>query len=130
MSDSHLTQECEHNLYIEEALIADLRGTFKREQLVQMWPRPKRDGKRRHGSPRSISGLTQYLGNIMGEWIKGEGSLLLPQLSTLVVVVCKCVYVCVYVCICVDICMCLSGGDRQHIPVSFTLLENACQTCC
>lgn len=28
---------------------------------------------------------------------KGEGSLLLPQLSTLVVVVCKCVYVCVYV---------------------------------
>ena len=95
-----------------------------------MWPRPKRDGKGRHGSPRSISGLTQYLGNIMGEWIRGEGSPILPQLSTLVVVVCKCMYVCVYVCICVDICMCLSGGDGRHIPVSFTLLENACQTCC
>ena len=33
--------------------------------------------------------------------------------------------VCVCGCIFVDICMCLSGGEGQHIPVPFTLLENA-----
>ena len=45
VSDSHPTQECEHTLYMEEALTAVLRGTFKREQLVQTWPRAKKMGK-------------------------------------------------------------------------------------
>lgn len=60
----------------------------------------------------------------MSEWIKGEAASFLPQLSTLVVVVCKCVYVCVYVCICVDICMCLSGGDGRIYPSVLHFLEN------
>ena len=58
VSDSHLTQVCEHTLYIEEALIADLRGTFKREQLnvaqaKKRWERSSWFTKK-HFRPHSI----------------------------------------------------------------------------